>query len=284
MESTAYMTVDELYNELDRRIPPTLSCSWDNDGLSVCFDPAALITGVVVALDITDEVIDLAISTGCNVIVTHHPLLFHGLKAINGRDLGSRRVLKLFCHGVAAMSFHTRLDTLAGGVNDTLATVLGLSDVTPFGDDDNPAGQAMGRMGTLAAPMSLESFAARVREVLSVPDLLETGDAGIIPHLSPMPPIGTYAGCGREVYRVAVLGGGGDGDASAAEAAGADTYVTGDLKYHQLCDAHAGSLNLIAAGHYFTEFPVCLPLARMIREICPGVPVHILGGTPQRSI
>jgi putative NIF3 family GTP cyclohydrolase 1 type 2 len=88
-----------------------------------------------------------------------------------------------------------------------------------------------------------------------------------------------FAGCGKPVRRVAVVGGAGDDDIAAAVAAGADTYVTGELRYHQLCDAPYGDINLIMAGHYHTEAPVLARLAALCGEICPEAPVRVVKST-----
>ena len=279
-----FLTVGELYAALEARMPRSLSCDWDRDGLSFCPDTEARVTGVIIALDPTEDAISLARETGCNVLLTHHPLIFHGLTAINGGDVVSRRVLSLAAAGISAMSFHTRLDAVAGGVNDVLAGLLGLEEVVPFGEAPS-AGMPIGRIGLLPEVTDMEAFTDRLSAILSVPPAWEDGE--ITAHLtSARPPI-QYAACDRAVHRVAVLGGGGDDEVEAARAAGADTYVTGELKYHQLCDAPFGDMNLISAGHYFTEFPVCRQLGRWVSEIASAagtsVPLHVLGGVRTRT-
>ena len=242
-------------------------------------------TGVLVALDATEDAVVLAAEQGCNVILTHHPMLFGGLAAVTPDTTEGRKTLRLVRDGIATMAFHTRLDTLAGGVNDILATRLGLADVTAFGCNDNPAGAPMGRVGTLPNEMSLADFAATVKTALSVPATLDTP---YVEHLTPAAPVVTFAESGREtkkpVRRVAVLGGAGEDEIAAAVAAGADTFVTGEIDYHKLCDAPYGDINLVAAGHYFTEFPVCSYLADTVAALCPDVPVHIVGGTRTRTV
>ncbi len=250
------MTVRELYDHLNARIPKSLSCPWDNDGLMVCPDGDAPVGKVLVALDATEDMVDYAIAEGYNVILAHHPMIFRGVKSVDGDDTTSRKVIRLIRAGVAVMSFHTRLDTVEGGVNDTLAARLGLTDVTAFGDNDNAEGACMGRIGSLPAPMALPDFARLVKDTLGAPAVW-VGDAG------------------RPVSRVAVLGGGGDSDAEAARRAGADTYLTGELKYHQLCDAPYGGMNLMAAGHFHTEFPICEVLAAWVKEAVPKVTVTV---------
>lgn len=276
MSNKLCMTVGALYAALEARIPASLSCPWDHDGLSCCPDPDAPVTGVLVALDATEDAVALAAEQGCNVILTHHPMLFGGLAAVTPDTTEGRKTLRLVRDGIATMAFHTRLDTLAGGVNDILAARLGLADVTAFGCNDNPAGEPMGRVGTSPSEMSLADFAAAVKTALSVPATLGTP---YIEHLTPVAPIVTFAESknGKTVHRVAVLGGAGEDDIAAAIAAGADTYVTGEARHHYLCDAPYMGINLVVAGHHHTEFPVCARLAAMVGELCPDVPVQVSG-------
>ena len=254
------MTVRELYAALDARFPRSLSCDWDNDGISCAADLDAPVSGIYIALDPTEDGVNAAIEGGCNVLLTHHPMLFRGLKAVDGHDTGSRKVIRLIRNGVTAMAFHTRLDAADGGVNDVLAARLGLRSVEPFGGDSNPAGKPIGRVGNLPEAVDAKAFAETVKEALGLPAVV-------------------FAGCGNPVRRVAVLGGSGDEDIAAAVAAGADTYVTGELRYHQLCDAPYGEINLFMAGHFHTEAPVLEVLARACEEICPDIPLQVDGGT-----
>ena len=250
------MTIRELYAALEEKFPRSLSWDWDNDGISCTPDLNASVKGILIALDPTEDAVDQAVETGCNVLLTHHPMLFRGLKTVDGHDTGSRKVIRLIQNGITAMAFHTRLDAADGGVNDALATRLGLTDVEPFGDNANPAGKPIGRVGNLPEAMSPAAFAEAVKTVLSLPALV-------------------FAGCGKPIRRVAVLGGAGDDDVAAAVAAGADTYVTGELRYHQLCDAPYGNINLIMAGHYHTEAPVLDVLEIICRDLCPDVLIRV---------
>ena len=244
------MTVREYYRCLCEKIPSGLSLEWDNDGLMCCPEPDREVRRVLVALDITEEVVDAAIRGGFDLIVSHHPLVFRGVKSLTDRDGTGRKLLRLVKSGISAMSFHTRLDAVAGGVNDVLAELLGLSDVTPFGDE------GIGRIGTVEKT-DPETFARGVKTALSAPEV--------------------KLSVGREsVLRVAVLGGSGKEDVFAAMAAGADTYVTGELAYHQLVDAPEMGINLIEAGHFYTEYPVTKRIVQLLTELDPSVETEIL--------
>ena len=233
------MKVIELDKYLDSHIPSMLSCEWDNDGLMCCPDENAEVKKVLVTLDVTDDAIKKAKDIEADVILSHHPLIFKGVKALNRNGIVSSRAIELIKSGIAVMSFHTRLDAVDGGVNDVLALTLGIEDVEPFGEE------GIGRIGELDAPMSLDEFAYLVKDRLNAPQV-------------------TYSGNGCEVFRVAVLGGSGADDLPAAIAAGADTYLSGTLSYHDMADAPDGDINLVEAGHFHTEDPVCDMLSELV--------------------
>lgn len=244
------MTVKEYYKHFCEKIPSALSCEWDNDGLMCCPDALREVENILIALDVTERVVEIAIEGGYDLILAHHPLIFRGVKHLSQEDGTARKLLALVKNGISAMSFHTRLDAVEGGVNDVLAELLGLSETAPCGDE------AIGRIGSLPEEMRAEDFARRVKEVLGAP-VVKLGDGR------------------RSVSRVAVLGGSGKDDVYAAMAAGADTYVTGELAYHQLVDAPEMGLNLIEAGHFYTEYPVCKRLEALARELDPTVKTTI---------
>ena len=251
------MTIRELYGYLNEKIPPSLSCEWDNDGLMCCPDLDAPVHRVLVALDITERVVEKAIDEGFDAIVSHHPLIFSPLSRVEPGNTVARKVIRMLRAGVTAMSFHTRLDAVSGGVNDTLASLLGLEDVAPFGNN----GEEIGRIGNLPVAMDLSDFAALVKKVTDADQVL-VSDAK------------------KAVSRVAVLGGSGSGDVIAAVRAGADTYVSGELKHNWLTDAPDFGINLVAAGHFYTENPISAVLADMIREADASIEVCVVNSNP----
>lgn len=255
------MTVKELYLFLNEKIPPSLSCPWDNDGLMCCPDPDAAVRRVLVALDMTEDVVKTAVSGGYDLILSHHPLIFSPLRALNHDDPIAKKVIALIRGGIAAFSFHTRLDAVEGGVNDLLAEHLGLDRVTAFGAD----GEAIGRIGELPQESTLLEFAERVK--------LATGAPSV-----------TLSDAGRSVKRVAVLGGSGSDDVISAILAGADTYLSGELKHNWLTEAPERSINLIAAGHFYTENQVCYRLCELVSEADPTVVVDVIDSNPTTVI
>ncbi len=235
------MTVYELYDALSEKIPKTLSEPWDNDGLMCCPRGERAVTRVLVTLDVTDAVVEQAVATGAELIISHHPLIFSPLRALGGQTPVERRVLRLISAGIAVFSFHTRLDRVEGGVNDALASQLHLEDVAPLGEGD----ASLGRVGALPSEMTVEEFADYVKIALGVP-FVQVWDAH------------------RPVSRVALVGGEGKDFLAHAAAAGADTYLSGRIGYHNMQD---GAINLFEAGHYFTERQVTVALVKLLSAV-----------------
>ena len=230
------MTVETLYQLLDERIPASLSCSWDHDGLMCCPDPKREVRRVLLTLDVTEEAVDEAVKKGCEVILSHHPLIFDPLPSLT-----SPKLIKLIQNNIAVMSFHTRLDAVQHGVNDTLAACLGLIDCRPLAED------SIGVIGSLPEEMALDDFLDSVKSALGVDTLQYTKGNG-------------------PCRRVAVVGGGGKDLFPEVLASDADTFLTGDLNYSAMMGYRESGLHLIAAGHYETENPVLATLAQWVRE------------------
>ncbi len=240
------MTVTEFYKQISERIPTSLSCEWDNDGLMVCPDGSRAVRRVLCTLDVTDEAVAYAEENGFDLILSHHPLIFKPLSSLTEEEHVPRKVIRLLRAGISVISLHTRADAVLGGVNDRLARMLGLSQVALFGD----IGEMIGRIGVLEAPMPLSDFAAWVKAVLGAPAVL-------------------VADADRPVHRVALCGGDGKDFVSAAIRAGADTYLSGRIGYHGMTDAPELGLNMIEAGHYYTETHITSRFAELVAEIAP---------------
>lgn len=251
------MTVYELYKKMIARLPDSLAEAWDNDGLMVCPDKDAPVRRVLLALDVTENVVDFAIENRFDLILSHHPLIFRPLSSLTEDTPVGRKVIKLIESGIAVISFHTRADRVDGGVNDVLADLLELSEVEPLGED------GMGRVGYLEEPITLEVFAARVKKALGAP-ILNVADGGDL------------------VHKVALLGGEGKDYLSAAIASDADTYLSGNLGYHTLEDAPELGINLIEAGHYYTEQAVLGFFEELLSLIDPSVVCHSVASNNAR--
>ncbi|MBE6600241.1 MAG: Nif3-like dinuclear metal center hexameric protein [Ruminococcaceae bacterium] len=235
------MTVREFYEFMCEKIPPELSLVGDCDGLCCCPDPEREVTNVLIALDATDDVVNEAIEDGADVILTHHPMIYGKIEGPVKGEYHADKIIKLIKNDISVMGFHTRLDAVDGGVNDMLAHLLGLENIEKFGEGN------IGRIGDLPKDMTAEELAIFTRDTLGAPKV-ELADHG------------------RPIRRVAVVGGSGSSEVYAALFAGADAFVTGDLKFHELTDAPDFGMTLIAAGHFYTENPVCARLFELAAE------------------
>ena len=244
------MNAKQLYHKFEERIPAELREPWDNDGIMCLPDGSAEIYRALVALDVTEEIVDYAIERGFDLIVSHHPLVFKPLASIDEENHISRKLIKLICSGISVFSFHTRADKLVGGVNDRLADLLGMYDTQPFGEGD------LGRIGTIDEPMELQDFAYRVKQL--------TGSDVI-----------RYADGYNDVYRVAVVGGDGKGYVKAAIDSGADTYISGRIGYNVMEEATEMGINLIEAGHFFTEQHISDFFRELILDFDPNIYVEV---------
>ncbi len=246
------MKAAELYNFLNEAIPSSLSCTWDNDGLMCCGEPDKEVKKVLIALDITERVTEKAISEKFDVIISHHPMIFKKIGAVAPSVSSARKAISLIKNDIAAMSFHTRLDALCGGVNDILCSLLEIENAEPFG----PEGEEIGRIGYISEPMNIEDFCIKVKNALGAPMILS-------------------ADCGKPVRRVAVLGGDGKDFVEAAISFGADTYLSGRISYNIMAEAHENGINLIEAGHFYTENPVCVFLSEFVRRADANIETEI---------
>ena len=233
------MTVRELYDFLDKAIPKSLSEEWDNDGLMCSPDSSEDVKRVLLTLDVTEEIVDYAIERSYDLIISHHPLIFRPVSKINENNNVSRKIIKLINNDISVFSFHTRADKVRGGVNDCLAKALGLQNVSPLGID------GLGRIGELPSETEFDVFCDNVKLALGS-DCVASSDG--------------Y----NTVKRVALVGGDGKDYVKEAIACGADTYVSGRLSYNVMEEAAELGINLVEAGHYYTELPVLSFFAELV--------------------
>ena len=242
-------TVREIENALYELAPRELAQSWDNVGLLVG-NPERKVQKILVSLDITEEVAEEADRWEADLVVAHHPVIFHPIKGVTTRDTGGRVLLRLIESGLSAICMHTNLDAAEEGVNAVLAQRLGLDGVVPLGE---AAGVA--RMGLLPAPMSQTDFLALLRKRLRTNGI-------------------RYVKTRNPIHRVAVGGGACGEFFRTAWEKGCDAFVTADVKYNDFLDAGAMEFSLIDAGHFPTEDVVCPVLERFLLDRFPELVVQ----------
>ena len=239
------MPLREVIAALDARYDPALAESWDAVGL-VCGDPDEPVGRVLFAVDPTDVVVDEVLATGADLLVTHHPLLLTPVHGVPADDPKGRLVHRLIRAGAALFVAHTNADRAPEtGVNAALAAVLGLVDAVPLEPSPDDPRVGLGRVGALAEPVTLAAFAARAAAALpaTAGGVRVSGDPD------------------RVVRRVAVCGGSGGSLMDAAVAAGADVFVTSDLKHHPVSEwQQSVRVSVCDVAHFATEWP-WLPVA-----------------------
>ena len=239
-------TIADIAAYLEEKVPSSLKMDFDNVGL-LCGFPEKSVSRALVALDVTAEVIEEAATYGAELILIHHPLIFHPMKTVRTDDLTGKLVIGLIQNGASAICLHTNLDVVEGGVNDALAAAIGATVC-----DKLPCG----RVVELPAEESMDRFTKRIRDALGVSGL-------------------RYYDSGRSVKRIALCGGSGGELVYEAPALGCDTVLTGEVKYNQWLDAKALGINVVDADHFCTENVVVPVLADLLHEGFPELEVRI---------
>lgn len=250
--------VKEVYEVLNGWAPFEIQMDFDNAGFLVGRGDRQ-VTKILVALDITLEVAREAADWGAQLVVSHHPVIFHPVRSITDSDPTGKILLELTERSVAAICAHTNLDAAQGGVNDCLAQALELKQIGQLHQDGTlPDGSAYG-IGRVGLPhvqgLSAAEYASYVKQQLGAAAVRCTDG-------------------GQPVTKVAVGGGSCGSMLEDAVKEGCDTFVTADVKYDTFLQAKALGLNLMDAGHFATENVVCPSLVNFLAKNFPGVEVR----------
>lgn len=243
------MTFRELYNNLNEKYPIELRCEWDNDGIMCASDLEKEVSRVLLALDVTMDTVNYAVENKFDTIISHHPLVFNSQKSLTTDFFTQRKLIKLIQNGIRVISLHTRLDIAENGVNDTIVSLFDCEAVER--DETDP----LGRIITLKSKKSLKDFAVDVKNAFSSPMVLYSGK--------------------NDVYKVYIVGGDGKDYIQNAINFGADTLLTGRASYNTMIDAEDMGINIIEAGHFYTENPVCKTLESVIKSLIPDATTEI---------
>lgn len=221
------MLLREIINSIESVAPQSAQQEWDNSGMQIG-DTGREIHSVLLTTDVTTDVVNEAIEYGCNLIISHHPLLFHGLKQVCGQTPQARVVEMAIKHDIAIYSAHTNLDSVVGGINTRLAEKIGLSDIRLLTQS------GLGAIGRLPKAVNYLDFIGTIRAKLECTYLRYTRPAK------------------EQIEVVALCGGSGAEFINDAIAQGADVYLTADCKYHEFQDAD-GQIGLIDIDHWISE-------------------------------
>lgn len=227
---------------------PDLAENWDNVGL-ILGNENESISKILVALDVDDNVIDEAILKKCQMIITHHPFIFKGIKSIRTSDTIGARIIKLIKNDISVFSAHTNLDIAKNGTNDTFANLLNLKGLDNlFPPKEGEFG--LGRVGSLTEKVTFSALIDKVKEILNIKNLVVCGDLN------------------RKVQKIGICtGSGGELDfILQAISKNCDVYITGDVKYHNSQVAKDLGICIIDATHYASEVIVLPTISQYINN------------------
>ncbi len=239
------VTVTDVAEAIEEVVPAALQESWDNSGLLIGLEDRH-VSRLLTCLEVDMKVVNEAIHLGAEMIVTHHPLIFSGIKKLNGGDPDERAVMKLVGNGISVYSCHTPFDKVKGGNNDIVAKMLGLTSVKNLNGEPVPATAKMiekadeadiGRMGKLKETMTCRQMLNLVSAQMdiSLRQLRFVGDLD-----EEITTVGICTGAGADLMEMAA-------------GSGCQMFITGDVKYHEARRALARGMCVIDAGHYGTE-------------------------------
>ena len=248
--------IRQVLEALEQFAPLPLQESWDNAGLQLGLTEAD-VSGALLCLDVNEQIVDEAIRKGCNLIVSHHPLLFRGLKQISGADYVQRCVIKALKNDIVIISMHTNMDNAKNGVNWKIAERLGLQKCQFFAQKqvgDVEAGS--GVIGSLPQPMAADDFVLMVKRQFGV-------ECALCNEL-----------LRRPIQKVALCGGAGDFLLPDAISLGADAFITGEMHYHQYF-GYEQRIQICVIGHYQSEQFTSEIFRDIINKECPSVRTEI---------
>ena len=246
------MKVRDIIQVIESFAPLSIQEKWDNSGLCIGSQDAE-VTSVLLGLDCTPELVDEAIECGADMIVTHHPLIFSGLKKINSEDPVGEAVVKAIRAGIAVYAAHTNADKVIEGVSGAMAARLSLTDVEVLDEDGD--GTGLGAVGNLPEPMDASEAIAYVKERFGLK---------VIKTSRPLT---------EKISRVALCGGSGGSLIGAALRSGAQLYISGDISYHNFFTPKG--FMLMDIGHYESEKEIVDILFSLIKKNFPTFAVRI---------
>jgi dinuclear metal center YbgI/SA1388 family protein len=241
------LMVKEIINIMEDYAPLHLKESYDNVGLMIG-DGESEVTKILIALDCTLKVIEEAIKCGCNLIITHHPLLFIKPTSITTNTLQGKKIMTLIKNNINLYSSHTNLDSTPNGINDIIMGLLDFHKVKILDVSALNSEAGIGRIAILEDSITLEELVNRVKLNLNIETIRYCGDESKI------------------ISKVAVINGSGQDYITMAINAGADCIITGDTTYHYISDYNEEGIAIIDAGHFDTEWPAMKAVADTINN------------------
>lgn len=225
------MRARDIFDIIESVAPLSQQEEWDNSGLQIGSNEAE-VSSVLLCTDITEAVLNEAVAKGCQLVLSHHPLLFHGLKTIQGNTVSERCAIFAIQNDLVLYSSHTAMDVFLHGVSGRMAEKIGIQEYEILSPTQAAAG--LGVVGNLEKPMLFQDLLGLIKAVFHTP---------VIRYTSPKQPT---------IQRIALCGGGGSEFMEAAVAQKADVFISADFKYHEFLAAD-GRLIVMDIGHFESE-------------------------------
>ncbi len=247
------MLLSEVINIIESVAPLSIQEEWDNSGLQVGVKEAD-VASVLLCTDITEEILEEAITKHCQLIISHHPLLFHGLKTIQGITPQERCVIRAIQHGIAIYSSHTAIDCYLHGVSGRMAEKLNIYNYRILSPTAENVG--LGVIGKLPKPIRFEDFLQQVKQAFGAP---------VIRYISPIH---------LQIQTIALCGGAGSEFTEIAIQQGADVYISADFKYHEFQQA-VGRIGVMDIGHFESEQYTKEIFAELLQKHAPTLNIYM---------
>lgn len=241
------MKAYEIAEIIEKTAPTSIAMPWDNVGFLVG-DKSKEITKIMLTLDVTQKVVNQAADLGCDMIISHHPMFFKGIKAIDFSTTEGSIIKTLIKNDITVYACHTNMDCAPGGINDHLAKLFGLKNISSLEDTGDEKNPGIGRIGVLEEACPVSQFCSRTKEILNTPF------------------VRVSYGSKESIKTVAVASGSCAEYIPVAVKKNADVIITADMKYHDSLDAADLGITVIDAGHYPTEIIVTDILKNMLSD------------------
>ena len=245
------MNIDAVCKYLEEIFPLSNAMEYDNPGL-LTWDRNTEVKGILLTLDCTSDAIDLALKSGCNMIIAHHPLIFGGIDSVSCDTSTGRLLTRLIKNDIALYGCHTQLDCTDEFGNLEIAACLGASDAKPL------EGATIGVVFTLPSPVSLGEYASKVRK-----DLNASGVITIAPHDSKVTKVFVQGGAFDEENMKCIID------------SGVDLVISGEIKHHHMLELFENGVMSVAAGHNATERVYLPKLKNVLEKEFGGMPIFV---------
>ena len=267
-------TVSMITEKLEQLAPKAAACDWDNPGLLVGRSDRE-VSRIYVALDASCAVVDAAIDAGCDLIVTHHPIIFRGVKSINDQSALGLKLLDLIRNDVSVFSMHTNFDSCPGGMADIVCAALGLRktglmEPTGFLPKDTQNGAAEGlQLRVVETERDVNPDAYGIGFTAELPELLSAAELAARVKACFGLPFVQYYDAGMPIRRIACCPGSGRGELKEVLSLGVDAFLSGDMGHHEGLDLCEEGISLLDAGHYGLEHIFVHYIAEFLRTQFP---------------